>query len=227
MYPDCTIFICKLTKKILSLPKRHSVMFKNFIHRITDLTHIHHRAAFVDVPERTKAADSAFLKLARERYSCRSFSAKPVPDSAIAQIAEAARIAPTAANKQPVHIWVLRSPEALEKVKTASQYIYDAPVVFAVGFRQADAWVRKYDGKNGAEIDSAIVGSHIMLEAADLGLGCVWVGSFDPAALAAQFPQFEGYEISALFPLGWPSPNAAPSPNHTKRAAPEDFCTEL
>ena len=96
---------------------------------------------------------NSFLKLAAERYSCRGFQSKPVSDEDIAAILEAARLAPTAVNRQPVHIWVMKSPEARAKLKEATPYTFDAPVVFLVGCKKDEAWVRKYDGHNGAEID--------------------------------------------------------------------------
>ncbi len=200
-------------------------MKNKFLQRISDITRIHHRAAFVDVKDRVAPKTSAFLKLAKERYSCRSFAQKAVSDQDIDQILEAARVAPTAANKQPVHVWVVRQPESLAKLKKTTQYLYDAPVVFVVGCAADKAWVRKYDGKNGAEIDAAIVGTHIMMEVADLGLGCVWVGSFDPAKVLEQFPQMDGYEPVALFPVGVPV--GEPGEKHDKRQAKEEFVTEL
>ena len=143
----------------------------------------------------------------------------------IKHILEAARLAPTAANKQPVHVWVVKSPEALEKLKGATDYTYGAPVVFMVGAKPEAAWVRKYDGKNGAEIDAAIVGTHIMLEASALGLGNVWVGSFDPAKIKADFPQTDGYEVVCLFPVGYADTET--SANHDKRQEMEAFASEI
>ena len=195
------------------------------LQKLSDITNVHKRAAFSDIPERIAVKESAFMSIARERYSCRGFKDTPLTETQINHILEAARLAPTAANKQPVHVWVVKSPEAIEKLKGATQYTYNAPVVFMVGAKPEAAWVRKYDGKNGAEVDAAIVGTHIMLEASALGLGNVWVGSFDPAKIKADFPETAGYEVVALFPVG--TPDAAPGPNHDKRQAKEDFATEL
>lgn len=195
-----------------------------FFEKLSDITHIHKRAAFSDIPDRLPTAESVFQALARERYSCRAFKDLPLTEVQINHILEAARLAPTAANKQPVHVWVVKSPEALEKLKGATDYTYGAPVVFMVGCKADEAWVRKYDGKNGAEIDAAIVGTHIMLEASALGLGNVWVGSFDPAKIKADFPETEGYEIVCLFPVGTA---AQPGPQHSERQDTATFSTVL
>lgn len=196
-----------------------------FFKMISDLTHIHHRAAFSDLPDHILQKKSAFKNLAKERYSCRSYKDVPLTDYQIEQILEAARLAPTAANKQPVHVWVVKSPEALKKLKGATDYTYGAPAVFMVGAKADAAWVRKYDGKNGAEIDAAIVGTHIMLEASALGLGNVWVGSFDPKKIAEDFPETAGYEIVCLFPVG--TADAGPGANHDKRQSLEAFSSEI
>lgn len=118
-------------------------MKKTLLNKLSDITHIHHRAAFADVPERIAAKESVFMALAKERYSCRKFTAAPLSQREIDHILEAARLAPTAANKQPVHVWVVKSPEALKKLGGATQYIYGAPVVFMVGCKKDAAWVRK------------------------------------------------------------------------------------
>ena len=200
-------------------------MASKFFEKISDLTHLHKRAAFSDLPERMVSKESVFMGIARDRYSCRAFKGTSVSEDQINHILEAARLAPSAANKQPVHVWVVKSPEGLEKLKGATDYTYGAPVVFMVGAKADAAWVRKYDGKNGAEIDAAIVGTHIMLEASALSLGNVWVGSFDPAKIKADFPQTEGYEVVALFPVGHPA--GEPGPNHDKRKSVEEFVTVI
>lgn len=200
-------------------------MASKIFEKLSDLTHLHKRAAFSDLPERIAAKESVFQGIARDRYSCRSFKDTPLTEAQISHITEAARMAPSAANKQPTHVWVVKSPEGLQKLKGATDYTYGAPVVFMVGARADAAWVRKYDGKNGAEIDAAIVGTHIMLEASALGLGNVWVGSFDPAVIKAEFPETRDYEIVALFPVGYPA--AQPGPNHGERRAVEEFVTVI
>lgn len=200
-------------------------MKKGFFHKLSDVSRLHHRAAFSDLAKHTHPTETAFLKLARARFSCRGFTEKEISDEALASILEAARLAPSATNKQPVHVWVVRTPEGLAKIDAATQYRYGAPLVLMVGCKPEEAWVRKYDGKNGAETDAAIVGTHIMMEASALHLGNVWVGSFDPAKLAEAFPETAGWEITALFPIGHPA--AHPSPRHNERKPMEEFASEI
>ena len=168
---------------------------------------------------------NSFLTLAANRYSCRSFTQEPVSEEDIKTILEAAQLAPTAVNRQPVHIWVVQNQERRNQLKQATPYTYDAPVIFIVGCCPEDAWVRKYDGKNGAEVDASIVGTHIMMEAADLGLGCTWVGSFDPKVLKEVLPELGEWMPVAMFPVG--HINGQPSPRHSERKALDQLVTRV
>ncbi|MBR5175886.1 MAG: nitroreductase family protein [Bacteroidales bacterium] len=170
-------------------------------------------------------ADS-FLKLAGERFSCRDFNKHPVSPGKLAKILEAARLAPSARNMQPVRVWALTSPDALARIRPIHT-MFDAPVVVMVGAKAEESCTRACDGKNWAETDATIAGTHIMLAAADLGLGCTWVGSFDPIKVREAFPETEGYVIYALFAIGHPSARACPSERHSIRKSMEEFATEL
>ena len=122
-----------------------------------------------------------FITLAAARYSLRKFDARPVEQEKLDLILEAARLAPTAVNLQPQHVLVLRSPEALEKADACTVHHFHPPMMLIVSYDPAKAWVREWDQKNHGEIDAAIVATHMMLEAAELGLGTTYIGMFDEA----------------------------------------------
>ncbi|MBE6898865.1 MAG: nitroreductase [Ruminococcaceae bacterium] len=168
-----------------------------------------------------------FLGLAHERYSCRRFSDASVEQAKVDKIIEAAIASPTAVNYQPYKIWIIQKPGDLEKVAQTTQHTFHAPMIFAVGGRPEEAWVRKYDSKNFVDIDTAIVATHMMLEIQDLGLGTTWVGSFDEEKLKDLFPSMKGYNIVALFPTGYPAENAHPSRLHTIRKEKEQVVEVL
>ena len=203
-------------------------MKKRILSRLGDISRIHHRAAFADVQYRIDKhhGSNTFLELAAKRFSCRSFNHHPVSSVKLAKILEAARLAPSAKNQQPVHVWALTSEEALYRIRTIHT-MFDAPVVIMVGYRSSDAATRACDGFNWAETDASITGTHIILAAADLDLGCTWVGSFDPVKVREAFPETEGYVISSLFAIGHPSSHAEPSERHSLRKSLEEFSTEL
>ena len=57
-----------------------------------------------------------FNELIRARFSCRALSDKAIPQEALHRILEAARLAPTAVNKQPFKVWVAQSADACERL---------------------------------------------------------------------------------------------------------------
>ena len=168
-----------------------------------------------------------FNDVLNQRYSCRAFSGQRVEEEKLDRILEAGRIAPTAVNKQPVHIWAVSLPDMLEAIKGVTRSNYGAPLILVVGCRPTDAWVRRYDGKNGAEVDAAIVATYLMLAAVNEGLATLWVGSFDPALLWDILPGAEGYEMVAMINVGYPAAGSEPSAMHGVRKPVGELVTRV
>ena len=168
-----------------------------------------------------------FNDVLNRRYSCRAFAVQGVEQEKVDRILEAGRIAPKAVNKQPVHIWAISRPETLEAVKGVTRTNYGAPLLLVVGCRPADAWVRRYDGKNGAEVDAAIVATYLMLAAENEGLATIWVGSFDPALLRDVLPGTEGYELVAMINVGFSAAGCEPSDMHGVRKPVGELVTRV
>jgi nitroreductase len=71
-------------------------------------------------------------------------------------------------------------------------------------------------------VDAAIVATHMMLAAHDLGVGCCWVMHFNPAAMRQIFAIPEGTEPLALLMLGYPAADAKPIAMHFKTRPMEE-----
>jgi nitroreductase len=168
-----------------------------------------------------------FLELAQVRYSCRQFRNQEVEPDKIEAILKAAKLAPTACNYQPFKIWVMKSEPAKNALKEVTNYTFGAPVFFVVGVSKEQAWTRKFDQATFAHVDGAIVGTHMMLEIAQLGLGTTWVGSFDAPRLQTMFPQMKEYDLIAIFPTGYPADNAKPAGTHTLSKEDEELIEVL
>lgn len=168
-----------------------------------------------------------FASLSAERYSLRKYSDKPVEAEKLALILESGRNAPTAHNLQPQRIFVIQSPEALEKADACMGSHFHPPVILAVAYDPEAAWKRETDGKNHGEIDAAITATQMMLEAADLGLGTTYVGMFEPEKLLAAFPEMAGTVPIALLTLGYPAEGAHPSRLHADRKPMEELVKYL
>ena len=158
-----------------------------------------------------------FLKLAQERYSCRKLTDKAIEPEKIERILQAAIAAPTAKNNQPYKIWKITSEESMAKVKKATNFTFGAGMVFIVGVQKNKAFIRPFDDLNFAQIDGAIVATHLMLAVKAEELDTTWVGMFDAFKLQSEFPEMQGYELIALFPVGYAAEGATPASRHNER----------
>ena len=159
---------------------------------------------------------NGFMDLARQRFAVREYAQTPVEQAKLDSILEAGRLAPTAKNVQPQHIYVLQSPEAIVKINELTRCAYGAPVVFLVCYDADLVWTKE-DGTNSGDMDCSIIGTHMMMEATELGLGTCWVKWFDPAQVAAAFELPANHKPSFLMPCGYASENAKPSDHHFSR----------
>ena len=79
------------------------------------------------------------------------------------------------------------------------------------------SWKREYDDADLGTVDASIVGSHIMFQVADMGLGTTWIAHFDPAKVCDAYNLPDNIIPVAIFPIGYPHPDCVPAPGHTKR----------
>ena len=205
-------------------------MKKNFLSRLSNIGKIMNRAAFSDVDQKItkyQYGSDAFMRILESRYSCHSFTDYPVPDSKLQMILEAGRLAPSAKNCQPVRIWVVKSEEAIARLRTVHP-CYGAPVVLVVGCRNEEAWVRESDGVNSAKTDAAIVLTHLMLTATDAGLANMWIWDFDPSKVRQALPETQEHGIYALLAIGHPAEGAGkPTELHGDRKSLDELVKVL
>lgn len=170
-----------------------------------------------------------FLDLAAQRYSVRSYSSQPVEQEKIDLILKAAQLAPTAVNYQPEMIYVLKSPEAIDKISRICRCIYGAPLVFLICSDERRTWKSQTEpGYSAGEMDCSIVCTHMMLEAWEQGLGSVWVRLFDVAEIASAFGLPPYIKPICLLPVGYAAPGAKPyAPWHNVYRPITDFTKEL
>lgn len=152
-----------------------------------------------------------FLELAADRYSVRSFSDRPIEQEKMDKILKAAQLAPTAVNYQPQKIYILKSGQAVETIRSICPSAYDAPVVFLICADESLTWKHpKEHGYSTGEMDASIVCTHMMLEAWELGIGSVWVRAFDSKQVARAFNLPRHIKPVCLLPVGYPSAESKP-----------------
>lgn len=205
-------------------------MKKNIFSRLSNIDKILNRAAFSDVDEKItkyKYGSDAFMRILESRYSCHSFSDYPVSASKLNMILEAGRMAPSAKNLQPTRIWVVKSKEALARLRTV-HHCYGAPMVLIVGCRNEEAWIRETDGVNAAKTDAAIVLTHLMLTATDAGLANMWIWDFDPHMVREVLPETKQHGVYALLAIGYPAEGEGdPTELHSVRKSLDEMVIML
>ena len=169
-----------------------------------------------------------FFELARSRYSVRSFKDAPIEEKKLDLILEAGRIAPTACNNQPQKIYVAKSEDARKKLASVCRCTFDAPVILVVCYDRTRDWKNKLmPPYESGETDAAIVCTHMMLQAADLGIGSCWVGYFNAQAVSDVLGLPEHITVSALLPMGYAAEDAQPAPLHDQFRELADTVTEI
>lgn len=160
-----------------------------------------------------------FITLAKRRCAVRKYQARKVEPEKLEQILEAAHVAPTAGNLQPVRLLVIQSGEGLEKLSRAAD-VYGAPLAILVCADREKAWVRPYDRKQTGDIDASILTDHMMLQATQLGLGSVWICYFRPEVLRKTFALPDNLEPVNLLALGYPDEPLASPERHRQTRIP-------
>jgi len=142
----------------------------------------------------------------RTRRSIRAYKPDPVPRALVEKVLEAARLAPSAANRQPWHFFVVADAGRRAALREAygKEWFYTAPVIIAACARPGAGWKRA-DGASYAAVDVAIAFDHLTLAARAEGLGTCWIGAFEPAELRRILELPAELEPVALTPLGFPA----------------------
>jgi nitroreductase len=161
-----------------------------------------------------------FTEVVRRRRSIRGYLPEPVPAPLLSAVLEAARLAPSATNAQPIRLLVVEDPSIKESLRGAydKSWFLSAPLVIAGCVEPDKAWKRA-DGFNAALLDIAIAFDHLTLAATDLGLGTCWVCNFDEAKAKAALGVPADVRLVAMTPLGFPDPKAPVRPFARKTPA--------
>ena len=156
-----------------------------------------------------------YADLIKSRYSVRAYKPDPVDQDTLEQVLDAARLAPTAAHRQPVQLVVIHTAgreTELQRIYGREWFVQAPLVICACGVMEG-TWVRR-DGKSYNDVDVAIVMDHVILAAANVGLGTCWIGAFDADAAREVLGLPAGVEPIAFTPLGFPAD--APRPKVRK-----------
>ena len=142
------------------------------------------------------------IELILSRRSVRRFEQKAIPKEVLNRILEAARQAPSAANRQPWRLIFITDNNIKKQLSKGlfNRFIKNAPLTI-VGCANTRALLT---GK-WAVIDTTIAMQNMVLVAWSLGVGSCWIGSFNEkkAKKALQIP--DDWKVVCLLTLGYPA----------------------
>ena len=161
----------------------------------------------------------------RARRSIRHYLEKPVEPEKLQRILDAARLAPSANNRQEWRFVVVRDREKRQQMIAAAanqEFVGQAPVVIACCSVEDQTIMRC--GHPAYAIDLAIAIDHMTLAAAALDLGTCWIGSFfeDSVRQLLKIPQ--SVRIVELLTLGYPAEHPDPRP---RKALKDIMCDDV
>ena len=152
-----------------------------------------------------------FTDVIKKRYSLREYASRPVPDDKIGRILEAARLAPTASNRQNLKLIVVKDAltrKALAEASGNQAHVGQAPVIIAAVALEPDR-IMPCDVPMYA-VDLAIVIEHMVLAATDEGLGTCWIGAFSQGKARKALDVPDKYKVVTFLPVGFPAREGTP-----------------
>lgn len=155
----------------------------------------------------------------RQRRSIRKYSERPVEDDKLNKVLEAARLAPSASNRQNWKFIVVRDGDKKARLAAATNnydFIGQAPIIIAFCGTDPDGMMRC--GQYRHSVDLSIAASFLILEAEEQGLGTCWIGGFDDKKVMETLDIPDNVRVVALTPLGY----AAESPDMRPRKRLEE-----
>lgn len=169
-----------------------------------------------------------FFDVVNNRRSIRAFKEKEVDKETVNRILEAVNLAPSAGDLQAYRIAVVKDEEKKGELAVAAldqEFITQAPIVFVFCADRKGSEI-KY-GERGYDLysiqDATIAAAYCQLAVAALGLGCVWVGAFDPLEVSRVIDAGEHEVPVAIMPVGYP----AERPKWTGRKELNELVREL
>ncbi len=149
------------------------------------------------------------LEAIRSGRSASSFKPAPVSEQKILSVFNAARMAPSAENRQPWKFVLVSDQDLKAKVQAAvgnagAKALADAPlaVVACARLDEAEAMVGGY--MNSYPVDLGIALAHLTLAATSEGLATNWVFAFSEDKVRAALRIPDDVRIVGVTPLGFP-----------------------
>ena len=172
-----------------------------------------------------KDIDMRILEIIQGRRSVREFKHTEIPEEAIDALIEAIRWAPSAGNLQSRKFYFVFNQDIKRRLARAAlnqNFLAEAPLVVVacldrgIAARYGDRGVHLYSIQ-----DAAVSVENMMLTAHELGLGSVWVGSFNERDVAEVMNLPDNLRPVAIVPIGYPARTPTAPPRNSREKAVE------
>jgi nitroreductase len=153
-----------------------------------------------------------FYEVIKSRRSIRKYSEKNIEKEKLQRILEAARLAPSAMNRQPYKFYVISDKEVISKISSACNQNWTAPVMIALVCYPKEAWVRA-DGEDYWKVDASLAINQLSLAAHAEGLATCLVAAFKENEVKEILKLSLDSRVLLLLPLGYPAEEKVPVRN--------------
>ncbi|MCF6459773.1 nitroreductase family protein [Clostridium sp. Cult3] len=146
------------------------------------------------------------------RRSIRKYSNKSVEEEKLLKVLEAARLSPSARNRQEWKFIVVRDDKTREELTEAigQPFVGEAPIILVCCGTESEGVMR--GGQPRYTVDLSIATAYMILEAYEQGLGTCWLGSYDEGKVKEVLDIPEGVRVVSITPLGYPDESPSPRP---------------
>ncbi|MCR4396129.1 MAG: nitroreductase family protein [Candidatus Saccharicenans sp.] len=150
------------------------------------------------------------LDLIRRRRTIRQFRQEEIPENILLELVDLGRLAPSAANMQPLEFLVVHEPEVRKRVFPWLRWAaYINPAGNPQPGQEPTAYililVNTEIRRNGYEYDVGAAAENIILGALTQGIGSCWLISVDRDRLKNILEIPDAYKIDSVLALGYPA----------------------
>ena len=153
------------------------------------------------------------FKAIKNRRSIRKYKTTDIEDEKLEKILEAARIAPSASNRQEWKFILVKDQEKRAELVDAAhgqKFVEQAPVTIVACSTESERIMPC--GQHAYTVDLSIAVSFMILEATELGLGTCWLGAFNENEVKKILDIPEEIRVPAMFTVGYADEDPAPRP---------------
>jgi len=149
----------------------------------------------------------------KERRSVRAYKDTDVEEEKLGKILEAARLSPSASNRQEWKFIVVKNAETRAKLAGAAygqQFVGKAPVIIVACATETKSIMTC--GQPTHTVDVSIACAFMILEAYEQGLGTCWLGTFNEGEVKKILGIPTPMRVVTMVPLGYPDESPSPKP---------------